>query len=241
MQNDSNSSSTIRFTDVRKSYETGPTVLSDVNLSIARGEFVCLVGASGCGKSTLLRLVAGLEEPSSGTVVRPKTVGMVFQTGALLPWLSVYDNAALGLRVKRTSEHLVHTKVSRLLETMGIAEYAARLPHELSGGQRQRVGIARALAIDPPVLLLDEPFSALDPKTTDSLHHDILSVWKETGVTVLMVSHLIEEAVSLADRVLLMKEGRIAEEYPVRLPYPRRAQTEAFSEVVDRIRRKFFA
>ncbi len=241
MQNDSNSNSIIRFANVGKAYDTGAPVLTDVNLSITRGEFVCLVGASGCGKSTLLRLAAGLETPSSGTVARPENIGMVFQTGALLPWLSVYDNAAFGLRAKRTPEREIHAKVPKLLQSMGIAEFAERRPHELSGGQRQRVGIARALAIDPPVLLLDEPFSALDPKTTDALHKDVLRIWKETGVTVLMISHLIEEAVSLADRVLLMKSGRIAETYPVAFPYPRREQATAFSELVERIRHKFFA
>jgi NitT/TauT family transport system ATP-binding protein len=232
----------IVFENVSKEYVRDHQIaLKDVSFRAEPGEFVCLIGPSGCGKTTVLKLVAHLEEPTSGTLKIPANVSMTFQSGALLPWLSVFNNVAFGLRAQHKNEDFTRQEVEKYLSMLKLTEYAARLPAELSGGQRQRVGIARALAIDPSVLLLDEPFSALDPKTTAELHDDIIDIWRETKKTIIMVSHLIEEAVSLADKVILMKSGAIEKIYPITLVYPRREQEAAFSRHVLEIRKDFFA
>lgn len=213
--------------------------LRDVSCSIEEGEFICIVGASGCGKSTLLKLIAGLEQPTIGSVVRPAHVSMTFQFGALLPWRTVAQNVALGIESKGLSKHMLERRVHMELARVAMLPFRDAYPHALSGGQRQRVGLARALATDPSALLLDEPFSALDPKTTAELHDDLIDIWRQTKTTILMVSHLIEEAVSLADRVFLMKEGSIAAEYRIALPYPRR-ENDGFHREVMKIRKDFF-
>jgi NitT/TauT family transport system ATP-binding protein len=230
----------IEFTNVGKTYalERTPAV-HHLTFSVAEGEFVCLVGPSGCGKTTVLRLVAGLEAPTVGTLKRPDAVAMSFQMGALLPWLTAYENVAFGLRHKRLPEKDVAHRVERELRAMEMLSFHDKYPADLSGGQRQRVGIARALAVDPVVLLLDEPFSALDPKTTAELHDDLIRVWRETKKTIVMVSHLIEEAVSLADRVILMREGTVDSIFPITLPYPRR-ENDGFHHDVMKIRKDFF-
>jgi sulfonate transport system ATP-binding protein len=230
----------IEFDHISKLYpgETNPA-LKDVTFSVAQGEFVCIIGASGCGKTTVLKLIAGLEEATGGTLKKPEKVAMAFQLGALFPWLTVFENAALGMRQEGASESEVERVVEKNLRAMNMHAFAKKYPVDLSGGQRQRVGIARALAVDPEVLLLDEPFSALDPKTTAELHDDIIAIWRETKKTIVMVSHLIEEAVSLADRVLLMRDGQVDAVFPVELPYPRR-ESENFHHDVMRIRREFF-
>ncbi len=145
-----------------------------------------------------------------------------------------------GLRAQAKSKKNIEQEGKKYLEMVGLADFAQKYPRELSGGQRQRVGLARALAVEPKLMLLDEPFSALDPKTTEDLHKDLLKIWKETAISVVMVSHLIEEAVSLADRVVLMKEGHIEEIFPITLSYPRRENGVAFHEEVQKIRRAFF-
>lgn len=232
----------INLINIHKQYPGVPAeTLRGVDLTVTDGELLCLIGPSGCGKSTLLRIIAKLEQASSGTAEVPDEVSMVFQGGALLPWLTVEQNAAFGLAAKGKSAKDAAQLVKPFLEMTGLAELAQKYPHELSGGQRQRVGIARALAIKPKVLLLDEPFSALDPKTTHELHEDIVKIWREQQLTIIMVSHLIEEAVSLAGRVALMKDGRIAEIFTVSLPYPRRENGLPFHELVQKVRRAFFA
>jgi NitT/TauT family transport system ATP-binding protein len=231
----------IKFSNVGKTYppEKKPAI-HDVSFTFDRGEFVCLIGPSGSGKTTVLKLIAGLEEPTAGTIRKPETVAMSFQFGALFPWLTVFENVALGLRQRGiTGEHLTR-EVDRQLRAVEMFDLRERYPSELSGGQRQRVGIARALAVDPAVLLLDEPFSALDAKTTAELHDDIIKIWRETGKTIIMVSHVIEEAVSLAGRVILFRDGTIDMIYPIDLPYPRREQAEDFMRDVQHIRREFF-
>jgi NitT/TauT family transport system ATP-binding protein len=234
------SMNTIEFQNVSKLYpgEQRPA-LKDVSFSVEEGEFVCIIGASGCGKTTVLKLIAGLEEATGGEVKKPEKVAMAFQLGALFPWLTVFENVALGLRQRSASDSEVERIVERELRAMNMHAFEKKYPTDLSGGQRQRVGIARALAVDPAVLLLDEPFSALDPKTTAELHDDLIAIWRETKKTIVMVSHVIEEAVSLADRVILMRDGTVDNVFPVELPYPRR-ESENFHHEVMRIRREFF-
>lgn len=230
----------IEFKDVAKQYpgEAHPAVRG-VSLTIAQGEFVCLVGPSGSGKTTILKMIAGLETPTSGTLAKPEHVAMSFQSGALFPWLTVHENAALGLREKKMPESEIARIVERELRAMNMHAFAQKYPSDLSGGQRQRVGIARALAVDPEVLLLDEPFSALDPKTTAELHDDLIAIWQQTKKTIVMVSHVIEEAVSLADRVLLIRDAHVDAAFHIELSYPRR-ENENFHREVMRIHREFF-
>lgn len=241
MQNDSDSNNSIAFLDVGKEY--GPhreLALKNVSFSVREGEFVCLVGPSGGGKSTILKIIAGLEEPTAGTAKKPGAVSMAFQSGALLPWRTVSENVAFGLEAKGVSPAAVRREVAKYLGMMRLWEFADKYPADLSGGQRQRVGIARALAVNPSVLLLDEPFSALDAKTTAELHDDLIRIWRETKKTVVMISHLIEEAVSLSERVILIKNHTVAGVFSISLPYPRREQGEGFVREVQKIRREFF-
>ena len=231
----------IEFKDVSKVYVGDPRpAVHDINFSVNEGEFVCLIGASGGGKTSILKLIAGIEEVTSGTITKPAVVAMSFQLGALFPWLTVFENVALGLREKHEHEETIVREVDKQLRLVNMFEFKDKYPADLSGGQRQRVGIARALAVDPAVLLLDEPFSALDAKTTAELHDDIIKIWRETKKTIVIVSHLIEEAVSLADRVILVKDGTIDQIFKIDLPYPRREQAEGFMRDVQHIRREFF-
>lgn len=231
----------IEFKHVGKRYPgEAYAAVRDVSFSVAEGEFVCIIGPSGCGKTTVLKLIAGLEAPTIGKVRKGKIVAMVFQSGALFPWLSVAENVGLGLLARGLPELEVAHVVELQLRSVNMLQLHNKYPSELSGGQRQRIGIARALAVDPEVLLLDEPFSALDPKTTAELHADLLHIWRETKKTIVMVSHSIEEAVGLADRVILMREGVIDSEFPITLPHPRHEQGEAFMHEVQKIRREFF-
>ena len=231
----------ITFDSVTMGYPgAAAPAVRQVSFQVGIGEFVCIIGASGCGKTSVLKTIAGLENPSGGRIQKPESAAMVFQNGALFPWLSVFENIALGLRRRKLTEERIVATVERELRTMHLERFASAYPAELSGGQRQRVGIARALAIDPQILLLDEPFSALDPKTTAELHDELLALWKEKKITIVMVSHLIEEAVSLADRVILMHEGSIRAQFAIDLPYPRR-ESDGFHRDVMKIRKVFFA
>ncbi len=241
MRNDINSNNIIVFENVSKVYEPDKEVaLRDASFSIKEGEFACIIGPSGGGKSTILKLIAGLEKQSSGNITKPDHISMVFQAGALLPWLTVSDNIALGLHAKHETDQKIALAVEKYIEMVGLKGMEGKYPRELSGGQRQRVGIARALAVDPEVLLLDEPFSALDPKTTEELHKDVIRIWTETKKTIVMVSHLIEEAVSLADAILLIKDYTVAQTFFVKLPRPRRENEATFAHEVMQIRRAFF-
>lgn len=194
-----------------------------------------------CGKSTVMKIVAGLEEPTEGTVEKPERVSLVFQNGALFPWLSVEENVLIGSRSIGGTEADINQRAQSAIEKLGLGDFKERLPRELSGGQRQRIGIARALSSNPEVLLLDEPFSALDPKTTEELHGDISTLWQETGATIIMVTHLIEEAVALANRVIIMKEFRIVGDYPITMEHPRREDGATFGLEVRKIHKAFFA
>jgi NitT/TauT family transport system ATP-binding protein len=206
--------------------------LDRVDLGIADGEFVCIVGPSGCGKSTFLRLVAGLDPCDGGRLSlsgKPVTgpsseVGVVFQSANLLPWFTVMANATLPLRVGAGRTRVAETgRVRELLKMAGIAEFADKYPYELSGGMQQRAAIVRALARDPKVLLMDEPFGALDALTRERLNVELLRIWQASRKTVLLITHSIGESVFLADRVLVMsaRPGRILREVPIRLPRPR--------------------
>ena len=213
----------ITLTDIDKKYEPKSSVwaVKDISLSVEEGEFLCIVGPSGCGKSTVLKMIAGLEEPTSGQLHRVGKTAMVFQSGALFPWLNVYENIRFGLQMQGISDQKAKPVVEHFLEIVGLEHFSKKYPRELSGGQKQRVGIARALAVDPLVLLLDEPFSALDTLTTESLHQDLLRIWHQTKLTIVMVSHLLEEAILLSDRVAVMKDSRLKEIVTIQMERPR--------------------
>ena len=199
--------------------------LDRVSLEVAPGEFVCLLGASGCGKSTLLNLIAGLDRPTSGRVdVHGARVSLMFQEAALFPWLTVGGNVDLALKLAAVPRRERAARVEQLLTMVHLAAFTKRRPHELSGGMRQRVALARALAQDAQVLLMDEPFGALDAMTRDSLHDELETVWRETGKTVVFVTHNVREAVRLGDRVVLLasRPGRVANIYDIEIPRPRR-------------------
>jgi len=203
-----------------------------ISLAVADREFVCIVGASGCGKSTLLRLVAGLEEPTAGSLLLDgqeiagagRDRGMVFQQYTLFPWLTVRGNVELALKLAGATRDERRTRSTALLEMVHLGDFATKRPHELSGGMRQRVALARALAQDAEVLLMDEPFGALDALTRDSLHDELESLWRKTAKTVLFVTHNVREAVRLGDRVVLLESrpGRVAEIFEIDIPRPRR-------------------
>ena len=230
----------IALDHIKKTYSgSEKPALPDFSLDVRRGEFFCLVGPSGCGKTTVLKLVAGLEIPERGKMLRPENTTMVFQSGALFPWMNVLDNASFGLRMKDIPDIQVKERTKVYLKMVGLEDFAGKYPRELSGGQRQRVGIARALALAPEVLLLDEPFSALDPVTTDELHADLLKIWGQTKTTVVMVSHSLEEAVTLADRVGVMKEGKLQGIVEIILPRPRTGQEKNFTTEVKRLKSLF--
>jgi sulfonate transport system ATP-binding protein len=224
---------------IGKTYANGAEALSDVSLAVRPGEIVAVVGGSGCGKSTLLRLVAGLDQASTGRIAiggRPvqgpaPDVGIVFQEPRLLPWLSVADNISFGL------DDLPHTerraRVGDLLARIGLAGYENRWPRDLSGGQAQRIAIARALAPQPRVLLLDEPFSALDAFTRAALHRHLLALWQKARPVMVLVTHDISEAVVLADRIVVMRPhpGRIETIHDVPLAHPRDELGNAFERI----------
>lgn len=220
-----------------KTYPNGVEALSRISAEIAPGSIVALVGGSGCGKTTLLRLVAGLETAGTGTISldgaridQPHpAVGVIFQEPRLFPWLSVADNIAFGLAGLPRAEQA--ERVGRALGRIGLEGYGDRLPRELSGGQAQRVAIARALVARPSVLLLDEPFSALDAFTRADLHEQLLSLWAAERPTILIVTHDVEEAVVLADRVLVMqpRPGRIFADITLDLARPRDRLSDAFT------------
>ena len=198
--------------------------LDRVSLTVERGEFVCILGASGCGKSTLLNLVAGLDAPSAGTVSVDGKTSLMFQDAALFPWLTAGGNIDLALRLDGVGRDDRRDRVRELLASVHLEEFEHKRPHELSGGMRQRVALARALSQRADVLLMDEPFGALDAMTRDILHDEIERIWREAGLTVLFVTHNVREAVRLGDRVVLLssRPGRVIAEFPVATPRPRR-------------------
>jgi NitT/TauT family transport system ATP-binding protein len=226
----------VRVRAVVKSYGRGrghTVALDGLDLDVPTAQFVCLLGRSGCGKSTLLNLLAGLEEPTAGSVdLGGHRVAMMFQDATLFPWLSAGGNIALALKLAGVPRTERPAKVEELLDLVHLSGLGRKRPHELSGGMRQRVALARALAQDASVLLMDEPFGALDAMTRDVLHDEIERIWRERTLTVLFVTHNVREAVRLGDRVVLMQPapGRVDIDINVDLPRPRRIDSPEVSE-----------
>ncbi|MFJ3882582.1 ABC transporter ATP-binding protein [Streptomyces sp. NPDC090077] len=225
-----------RIEHVSKSF-SGPAgsqlVLDDISLDVAPGEFVTLLGASGCGKSTLLNLVAGLDKPSAGSIETLGRPALMFQEHALFPWLTAGKNIELALRLRGVAKADRRPEAERLLELVRLGGAYGKRVHELSGGMRQRVALARALAQDSRLLLMDEPFAALDAITRDVLHGELTRIWEETGLSVLFVTHNVREAVRLAQRVVLLssRPGRVAKEWTVDIPQPRRIEDADVAEL----------
>ncbi|MGP3966945.1 ABC transporter ATP-binding protein [Streptomyces sp. 6N223] len=225
--------------------------LQGVDLTVADNEFLTILGPSGCGKTTLLRAIAGLVDADAGEITvdgepvrRPgPDRAMVFQNFALLPWATVLDNVAFGLELRGESKAARRAKARELTELVGLAGFESQLPGELSGGMQQRVGLARALAVEPNVLLMDEPFGALDEQTRRILQEELLAIWERRRLTVVFITHSMEEAVLLGDRVVLMspRPGRIAEIVPVDIPRPRASdvggleRSPAFTAITSRL------
>jgi NitT/TauT family transport system ATP-binding protein len=219
-------------------------VLRGLDLDVARGDFIAIVGASGVGKSTLLRVLIGLAKASAGRVdvrttsAQRQPLALVFQDARLLPWRRVIDNVAFGLEGRGLSRAARHAKALEALRIVGLEALASRWPHQLSGGQRQRVSLARALAIEPEVLLMDEPFSALDAITRESLQDELIRIWQVTGKTILFVTHDIEEATYLADRVIVLagSPGRVVADHRVAAPRQRNGMAASNAAVIANVR-----
>jgi NitT/TauT family transport system ATP-binding protein len=223
--------SQIAVAGVNKVFRTGErevVALKDINLEILEGQFVCLLGPSGCGKSTLLNAVAGFSLPSTGSIhADGKLVtgpgperGMVFQEYALFPWMTVEQNIAFGLEIKGMEKAAIQTRVMELLKMLSLTDFKSRFPKDLSGGMRQRVAIARVLALDSPIMLMDEPFGALDALTRRNLQDELLRIWAELKKTIIFVTHSIEEAIYLADRIVVMtyRPGTVKRDLAITLP-----------------------
>lgn len=215
-------SEALEFKDVHYCYPTGPEVLHGISFELKRNSFTLIVGESGSGKSTVLGLASGLSKPSRGQIDAPLRTRMVFQSGALLPWRTAAENVALGLYDRKISNTEKTKSIKEALSELGLGDFLSARPRDLSGGQRQRVGIARALVADPEILLLDEPFSALDAETTQHLIETVEELYLKKNMTMLMVSHSIEDAVMLADEVIVVAHGKISGTLTVPLPRPRK-------------------
>lgn len=239
------------LTHVQQVYGSGERrfiAVKDVNLNIREGEFVALLGPSGCGKSTLLRIITGLQRPAEGQVlyrgeplkgVNPRST-IVFQTFALFPWLTVFENVDLALKARNVPEQTRKTKALDLIDRVGLDGFETAYPRELSGGMRQKVGFARAMAVEPELLCLDEPFSALDPLSAESLRGELLELWTSGAIptkAILMVSHNIDEAVFMADRIVVMDKdpGRIVSTLDISLQHPRDRKSLPFQTMVDQV------
>lgn len=234
----------IEIKNIKKDFVSRPA-LGSVNLTINKGEFICLLGPSGCGKSTLINILAGLLEPSTGEIYfdnkSSKEMGkeraMVFQEGALFPWLTVIENVEFGMIIKGISKKEAREKAMNYLKMVHLTKFANSYIHELSGGMKQRVSIARALTLDSELLLMDEPFSALDSQTKTILQQEVQKIWYDTGKTIVFVTHNIEEAVLLADRVIVMgtNPGHIKKEFKIELGRPRIQGSQDVSYMVSKI------
>ncbi|AEH60155.1 ABC transporter related protein [Methanosalsum zhilinae DSM 4017] len=237
----------IKVSKVFEKDKDSTMALKDINLTVKDGEFVCLIGPSGCGKTTLLRLVAGLEPPTSGDIILdgkrimgpdPKK-GMVFQEYSLFPWRNVIRNVSFGLEMQGMAKDESEKIAEKYIRMVGLEQFKYSYPHELSGGMRQRVAIARALANNPKILLMDEPFGALDAQTRNELQIELLDVWKEENITILFVTHSVDEAVFLADRIAVMtsRPGEIKEIIDVDISRPRERTSPEANRIRNRILR----
>lgn len=236
----------VKIDHVEKIYQgrSGEVVaLNGVDMEIRENEFVCVVGPSGCGKSTLLNIIAGLERPTSGRVcVKGKEVvnpgserGVIFQQYALFPWLTVKKNVKFGLKLRGVKEPELSEIADKYIRLVGLEEFGDSYPKELSGGMKQRVAIARAYAVNPEILLMDEPFGALDAQTRTQLQTELLETWEKEKKTCFFITHDVEEAIILAQRVVIMsaRPGRVKEIVPVNIPYPRTQETKMTKEFLD--------
>ena len=234
----------IQVKGVNKIFRTGDkevVALRDIQLEIPEGQFVCLLGPSGCGKSTLLNAIAGFSLPTSGELIaNGKAVtqpgpdrGMVFQEYALFPWMTVEQNIAFGLEIKGMSKGDIAARVSKLLSMLGLSDFRQRFPKDLSGGMRQRVAIARVLALDSPIMLMDEPFGALDALTRRNLQDELLRIWAELKKTIIFVTHSIEEAIYLADRIVVMtyRPGTVKKDLLIDMPRLRDPSSAEFNQL----------
>ena len=217
-------------------------VLENINLEIQAGEFFMMVGPSGCGKSTILRIMSGLEKSFSGEVIlgngiKQNDMSFVFQQFALLPWLTVFENVEMGLLAKNMDQKARHSIVARELKQFGLEKFAHVHPKDLSGGMRQRVGIARALATEPKIIFMDEPFSELDSFTAEELRKELLEIWKARRPTIVMVTHIVPEALELADRVAVLtaRPGRVERVLSNHLPRPRVMRSTDFFHMEDQL------
>src|SRR5919106_1684937 len=240
-----------QFNSTRRSRDSSYEVLNGVNLKIKEGEFVTIVGPSGCGKSTLLNIIAGLDRPDSGSVIIRGSVSigntlstkriMIFQEGALFPWLNVQDNVEFGLKIAKMPKEKRCQLADKYIEMVGLSKFSESFVYQLSGGMKQRVAIARALALEPEVLLMDEPFAALDVQTRDLLHEELVGIHKTTGKTILFVTHNINEAILLGDRVIVLSSTlkNIKKEFQIDIPRPRDPETPELYEIKKQILREF--
>jgi NitT/TauT family transport system ATP-binding protein len=235
----------VQLTTVTKVFGRGSSAvraLDQISLQVPQGEFTCLIGASGCGKSTLLSLVAGLEQPTSGAVSVSGRVALMFQEPALFPWLSAAGNVEVALRARGIGRAERRQRTAELIEAVHLGGFGGKRPHELSGGMRQRVALARALAQDADVLLMDEPFGALDAMTRDLLHDELDRVCAGRQLTIIFVTHNVREAVRLGDRVVVLssRPGRVIDEFAVPIEHPRRIDSapvaELAGQITDRLR-----
>ncbi|MCW6507328.1 ABC transporter ATP-binding protein [Lichenifustis flavocetrariae] len=242
----------VSIRDLALGFDQGGTrheVLRHLDLDVPRGEFLAIVGSSGVGKSTLLRVLMGLSPPSAGRVeIRPsrkaeRTAALVFQDARLLPWRRVTANVAFGLERLNLSGAERRDRALQALARVGLREHGGRWPHQLSGGQRQRVALARALCVKPELLLMDEPFSALDAPTREGLQDEVVRIWRDQGVTVLFVTHDIDEAVYLADRVIALggKPGEVRSSLPIDVERPRRRGDPRLQVLAEKIKRDLSA
>jgi sulfonate transport system ATP-binding protein len=230
----------VQLTAVTKVYGRGSSAvraLDQISLEVPQGQFTCLIGASGCGKSTLLSLVAGLDQPTSGTVSVAGRVALMFQEPALFPWLTAAGNVEVALRARGLPRAQRRQRTAELIEAVHLGGFGGKRPHELSGGMRQRVALARALAQDADVLLMDEPFGALDAMTRDLLHDELDRVRAGRQLTIVFVTHNVREAVRLGDRVVVLssRPGRVVDEFAVPIEHPRRIDSAPVAELAARI------
>lgn len=233
----------LQLSNVTKQFShhgTTQSAIENISLTVAPAEFVCIVGPSGCGKTTILNIIAGLEQPTSGTMEREGKLGLMFQEASLFPWLTVRKNIVFGLRMQGTPQKEVAATVEKYLKMVHLTNFADAYPHQLSGGMKQRAALARTLAIEPDILLMDEPFAALDAQTREHLYTELQQIWQQTKKTVVFITHDIREAICLGDRVLVMgtRPGTIKKEFKITLPYPRDIASVEVAELNQVIRQE---